>query len=257
MSYPKLLVIRLIVRDGCPMYCSKCGTSITLPDAIFCHKCGQRLVTTSDGGTVVGGNVTTGGGNFVGRDVLNKLSLLFSNSGGCISVTIIRVAIVLLCILLGTLLYQNPEVRTAVQRVLSEIRERLMGDANSPELLPAPSIIYVASVGVDQAACESGETDTITITVGTAVFYCYGFRNAKSIKLTRHKIIRQDSGFITDSKAGSADTFIVPDLHIAKIHDITTTTIISTIWIGYNPNDHPIITATDTTTVNVIPAGSQ
>ena len=239
------------------MYCSKCGTRIFLPDAIFCHKCGQRLVTASDGGTTVGGNVTTGGGDFIGRDMLNKLSLLFSNSGGCITVNIVRVSIVLVFVLLGTLLYQNPEVRTAVQRVWAEIRERLIGDATIPELLPAPSITYVASVGVDQATCESGQTDTITITVGTAFFYCYGFRNERAIRLNRYKIIKQNSDLVIDSITGSSDTFIVPDLLIEKIHDITTTTIISTIWIGYNPSDHPVITATDTTTVNVVAAGSQ
>lgn len=75
------------------MICIHCGTDIIAKDAKFCHGCGQATVLgpikhaaseshgTSVSGGLIGGNVATEGGAFIGRDSMKTLVLHLKEPG--------------------------------------------------------------------------------------------------------------------------------------------------------------------------------
>lgn len=121
------------------MYCPKCGTLVAENDN-FCRKCATPLLVSTEHGTVIEGNVTTGGGNFIGRDFVKRLSMSLNPRGGCVNITIVYASIFLILLFLGTMAYQTPEIQSRARQLVAEFLERIEKERNSstPELLPTP-----------------------------------------------------------------------------------------------------------------------
>ena len=105
------------------MFCTVCG-GLVASDDNFCRQCGKPLRRASGNGTSIGGNVTTGGGDFVGRDLLKRFKLSWGTQG-CINIIIVQTSIVVFVILAATLADDLPRVITG-------------GRGPTPIVLPTP-----------------------------------------------------------------------------------------------------------------------
>ncbi len=113
---------------------------------------------------------------------------------------------------------------------------------------PGPKIRLDKTAGTDPSACAP--TDEITVTMGTAVTYCYEVTNTGSVTLTIHDLV--------DSELGPVFTTLFYPLvpgasaFITQTAPVMTTTVSTGTWTAYNPDYTDVVTATDTTTVTVV-----
>lgn len=125
------------------MFCPKCGNPV-VEDDNFCRKCATRLSEVGRRGTIIEGNVTTSGGDFIGRDLKKKLSMVLNPRGGCINITIIQASVFLIAIFFGTMAYQTPEIHAYTRRLITNILRKIETE-NIPRIpitLPTPILIF-------------------------------------------------------------------------------------------------------------------
>lgn len=116
----------------------------------------------------------------------------------------------------------------------------------------APEISLDKTVGTTPGVCAA--TDSITVTPGTDVYYCYEVTNTGTVTLTLHDLQDSELGGIFSSLAytltpgASVDT-VAAGLNISTTINMTTTN--TATWTAYNPGPSDVVTATDTATVTL------
>ncbi len=104
------------------------------------------------------------------------------------------------------------------------------------------------TVGVDSHVCAT--TQAITVTVGTAVTYCYTVTNTGQTTLTLHSLVDSQFGDLLNdypfSLTPAASTFLT----VTAV--ITTSTINTATWTSHSIGGQ-IVTATDTAVVATVP----
>lgn len=107
------------------------------------------------------------------------------------------------------------------------------------------------TVGVDAEVCAT--TQTITITVGTAVTYCYTVTNTGQATLTLHSLVDSQFGDLLHnyslSLAPAASTFLT-------VTAVITTSVTNTATWSSHSIGGQLVTATDTAVVTAIPVYS-
>ncbi|GAB4581727.1 MAG: hypothetical protein Fur0022_44770 [Anaerolineales bacterium] len=112
-----------------------------------------------------------------------------------------------------------------------------------------PSIELTKTVGTDPGVCAT--TDTITVTQGTNVTYCYTIENTGDVTFTQHTL--------TDSELGALlidfPYVLVPgaSAFLTQTTTILTTTVNSAIWTAEDPSVPVSVLDSDTATVIVPP----
>ncbi len=118
-------------------------------------------------------------------------------------------------------------------------------------LVVQPSIAFTKTVGTDPSVCA--DTNTIAVGEGTMVTYCFAVTNTSLTTLSRHDLDDSELGAVLDNFAfdllPGATTFVT---QTAVITQPTTNTA---IWTAYNPGPTNVVTATDSATVDILPAG--
>lgn len=145
------------------MYCPACGTRIIPENASFCFHCGQGIfatpekqladdtdrqatpITYDSNKATIKGDVGTGGGDFIGRDVhAGKSVILHLPQPGVyqilLSVTFMLLVGVIILEYRGS---KNPEFPYTTGRLLQEMRKRLEKYASTPT--PHPTLISTST----------------------------------------------------------------------------------------------------------------
>jgi choice-of-anchor B domain-containing protein len=116
----------------------------------------------------------------------------------------------------------------------------------------SPAINLAKTVGTDPGICAA--TNSIAVTAGTDVYYCYEVTNTGTLTLGLHTLIDDQLGpiftaFSYDLAPGaSIDTFAA-GLTISTT--ITNTTVNSAVWTAYNPGPADVVSATASATVDL------
>jgi hypothetical protein len=105
------------------------------------------------------------------------------------------------------------------------------------------------TVGINPAACAT--SDTLTVTVGTLVTYCYQITNTGGTTLTRHTLVDNRLGTILNdfpfSLVPGASAFLTQSVVL------TTTTVNTATWTAFNPGPTDVVSATSVATVTAVP----
>lgn len=111
-----------------------------------------------------------------------------------------------------------------------------------------PNIVLTKTVGLDANVCATN--NTITVTRGTTIFYCYSATNNGNVTLNLHDLVDSKVGNILSGFSYAftpgASVFITQGL------SITATTVNTATWTAYNPGPSFMATATDSASVYVI-----
>jgi uncharacterized repeat protein (TIGR01451 family) len=113
---------------------------------------------------------------------------------------------------------------------------------------PVPALELLKTVGTNPSECAS--SDTITVTLGTEVTYCFSVSNTGNITLTVHDLLDDQLGLLLDDLAydlaPGASTFITATAVITEQTSNTAT------WTGWTA-DSAQATDSDSATVFVLP----
>ena len=114
-----------------------------------------------------------------------------------------------------------------------------------------PAISLAKTVGTDSSACAN--TDEISVAEGTAVTYCYEVTNTGAVTLSVHDVEDSELGDLL-----TAFNYILEpgaSVFITQTAVITQPTTNTATWTAYNPGPYAVATASDSATVNILPAG--
>jgi hypothetical protein len=111
-----------------------------------------------------------------------------------------------------------------------------------------PDIVLTKTVGLDANVCATN--NTITLTMGTTIYYCYTATNTGNVILNFHDLVDSEVGNIL---SGFPYAFTPgASVYITQGLSITATTVNTATWTAYNPGPSFIATATDSASVYVI-----
>jgi hypothetical protein len=111
-----------------------------------------------------------------------------------------------------------------------------------------PAIELVKTVGTDPNVCAA--TDTIEVTPGTEVTYCYEVTNTGYVDLNLHDLDDSELGNIFTALPFALTTGSSTFVTATATINVTTTNTAE--WTAYNVGPTDVVTATDTATVNII-----
>jgi hypothetical protein len=123
-------------------------------------------------------------------------------------------------------------------------------DSATVNVIP-PSIALSKTVGTDPSACaDAGEID---VAEGTPVTYCFEVTNTGLTTLTLHDLVDSHLGTILDGFPFS----LMPgaSIFVTQTAVITQTTVNTATWTAYNDGPTDVADASDSATVNILPAG--
>jgi hypothetical protein len=113
-----------------------------------------------------------------------------------------------------------------------------------------PAISLVKTVGTDPSVCA--DTSEIGIAEGTAVTYCYEVTNTGEVALSLHDLEDSELGDLLTEFSFVLEPGI--SLFITQTAVITQPTTNTATWTAYNPGPYAIAMASDSATVNILPA---
>jgi hypothetical protein len=110
-----------------------------------------------------------------------------------------------------------------------------------------PAITLTKTVGTDSSVCATA--DSITVTPGTEVTYCYTVENTGDVTLNLHDLDDSELGSIL----AGLPYALTPgaSVFITQTTTIMTTTVNSATWTAYNPGPSDLVQSSDTATVTV------
>ncbi len=108
----------------------------------------------------------------------------------------------------------------------------------SVELCEAPvgSLVMTQTVGTTAGVCPT--TNTITVTTGTDVYYCYSVTNTGNYTLTHHDLLDTVVGTVLTDTAyalGPGVTVTTVDLGLTVSTNVTQTTTSNSTWLAETP----------------------
>ncbi len=150
-----------------------------------------------------------------------------------------------------TALITEPTVNTALWTAYNAGPTDVVTASDSATVnILTPAISLAKTVGTDSSVCA--DTSEIDVAEGTAVTYCFEVTNTGEVTLALHDLDDTDLGNILDGFA--FDLLPGASVFVTQTAVITQPTTNTATWTAYNPGPYAVATATDSATVNILPA---